>query len=380
MLRGLLQKIQDAITIEYDDEEEEEEEEEEEISEADLLGSSSIEEEETDSISTPKTVNKQLFQYYEAMKKLSNFFPGTNFLSDPTQLHLSINEINQNIQNLSQEQLKLNSLYDSFRSLSTLDQEISQIEQKVQQLQQSNGNLQSHIATLTELLTSDQLSHVDKESANRSHEILQEEFNSKVHLNEELQSSIQQLESQLEISSQSNENLQHELTEERILYTQLLNELNRFESTANDTFSSDSEISILEERLSCNRSEFERISALNKELPNVDDLENELEALVNKYNEMYNKKNDEPTKQKEENVNKEEEDERSKLSELLVKYFSGDKEVINVMKEEFGWTDEEMNQMKDENKGISGFLRKGAKMFFRFRDLWTSWLISASEE
>ena len=78
-------------------------------------------------------------------------------------------------------------------------------------------------------------------------------------------------------------------------------------------------------------------------------------------------------------LNDENNDFRINITSLLLKHYKGDKEAINQLQSIFGWTQEEMYSMKSENKGLSGFIKKGAKIFNRFTDSWTSWLIQAAE-
>ena len=378
MLRGLLQKIQDAINIEYDNEEEEEEEEE--VSEQDILGSESVEEENFDPIPTPKKENEQLLLYYKTVKKLSSFFPGTDFVTNPSQIRHSINEINQNIQNLIEEQNRLDLLYDSCRSLTSIEQEITQLRQKSQQLNQSNKTLQNHINNLHNLLSSDQLSQIDKDSATQQLQDLRSQVESKTLSNSQLQSSISLLESQLDSNSKMNSSIQSELAEERILYSQIMSEINSFQSSpsSSDRFGSDSDVSLLEERLACGRSELERLSAIAVDLPPVEALESELNSLVDTFNEMCRTKREDAARA--ESEQEPAEAERAEITDLLFAHARGDRDSLEKLREAFAWTEEEMAALRDENRGISGFMRKGARMFCRFRDLWTSWLISASEE
>lgn len=72
-------------------------------------------------------------------------------------------------------------------------------------------------------------------------------------------------------------------------------------------------------------------------------------------------------------------DESVYISNLLVEYYKGDEGALGRLREMFGWTDSEMETLRRENRGLAGFLNRGKRYFNGFRDLWTGWLISASE-
>jgi hypothetical protein len=96
----------------------------------------------------------------------------------------------------------------------------------------------------------------------------------------------------------------------------------------------------------------------------------ELRALTERYAALIARRDRAPARRPESH-------ERSDLTALLLAHYGGDAGALARLRERFAWTDADL--APGERTGISRWIRKGARAFTGFRDLWTSWLIAASE-
>lgn len=341
---------------------------------------------------------KQLMPYYNAINKINDLFPAQNFLDNPDLLPTAIKDLCHSIQSLTNEQESVRVLCDNHQSLKSIIDEISKEEKTREMKITENQKLKEELADITQ--DDEEFKKINEMDSNLQK--IKKEINEKqrkldqqLSENEQLKAKIKSIQLKID-QTQSNElSINDQLEEERERYSQLLQELNSYQAASEQSFSSmssfeDQEVSNLESEVNSMKQEIDKLTQKTESSNQsniIENLESKMKELTEKYQQIcdkYNKSNNLNEDEKVEldlnnDLNDENNDFRINITSLLLKHYKGDKEAVNQLQSIFGWTQEEMDSMKSENKGFSGFLKKSAKIFNRFTDSWTSWLIQAAD-
>ena len=325
---------------------------------------------------------KKMKQYFNAIKKIDDLFPSYDFLKNPEQIENAINELNKNILSLNSEQESLRVLLDNGLTLKSV---MADIEKEERHREEAIDNIQFLIEQLANTNDVSIKQTIDLPSAIKENGEAEKNVNLITMEIDQIKSSIEKTKQNIKQYSDENEDLEDQLEEERYKYSQLLQELSSFQETTKDfnenrnsNFES-KEVNDLEEELNSMKQELEKLKPKNDIKQTISTLESELQKLTEKYQQVCDNNESLNTEIKGEMEYDSSNDERINITSLLLKYYKGDKNVVNQLKTIFEWTQEELDLLKPENRGLSKFLRKGASYFNRFAENWTSWLLQAAE-
>lgn len=408
-LNGILKTLQNTIALNTEDEEEENNEYDEPVNKEndqtldDGNQSDGVDEDlnldiDDESDQEGNDEQKQIMSYYNAVNKINEMFPAKNFLDNPDLLPAEIEELCHNIQSLTDEQESVRVLYENQLSLKSIIDEINK-EEKIREARiTENQNLKEELADITQ----DNEEFKKYSDMNNNLQKIKKEIDEKQRrldqqhsANEQLKTKIKSIQSEIDQTKNNELSITDQLEEERERYSQLLLELNSYQAASEQSSSSmssfeDQEVANLEEEVNTIKLEIEKLTQKSEKINQnntIEVLEARMQELAEKYQQICDDHQNENNLNAVEDVelelndndNEENNDFRINITSLLLKHYKGDKEAVNQLQSIFGWTQEEMDSMNSENKGISGFLKKGMRIFNRFTDSWTSWLIQAAD-
>lgn len=372
MLKGLFKKIQNAVIVDFEEEEESAEEDDDDISFSDA---DTFDDEYHKSNDQENSKDQSLFKYYKIVKDLSEFFPGKDFLNDSNALHKSISEMMEEISNLDSQKKEVDDIYGYYLKSCGLEKEIKSVDEKLKMINEDFNKLKANLKNLNDVMKSNEelVKRTNEDVVKRQVEQLKRTIAERNFENEKIRNKIKELKEKITNESQANKNVEMELKKEKDLYDKIIMEINSFQIKSQNSLESDQKLNELEKEVANKKNELSELEKMiEKDLPKIPDLEKEAQELGDEYSQIYSIEQED---KKKENTF----DERVYISNLLVNYYKGDKDTVNKFKELFEWTDTEMQSLNKENRGFLGFLNKGKRYFNGFRDLWTNWLISASE-
>lgn len=408
-INGFLKTLQNTIALNAEDEEEENNE----YDESENKGNNSTTETDIDTKDLDDDLNldidddsdleengeqSQLMTYYNAVNKINDLFPAQNLLDNPTLLPTTIKDLCSNVQSLTNEQESIRVLYENHLSLKSVIDEINK-EEKTREIKiTENQSLKEELAEITQ--ENEEFKKINELNSNlqkikKEINESQRKLEQQLSMNEQLKTKIKSIQNEISQTKSNEVSINDQLEEERERYSQLLQELNTYQTASEQSFTSmssfeDQEVSNLENEVNLMKIEIEKLTQKSEKSNQnnlIENLESQMKELAEKYQQIcddHNKSSNSNEAEKVEidlnnDLNDENNDFRINITSLLLKHYKGDKEAINQLQSIFGWTQEEMDSMKSENKGLSGFIKKGAKIFNRFTDSWTSWLIQAAE-
>ncbi|OHT05617.1 hypothetical protein TRFO_26564 [Tritrichomonas foetus] len=424
-INKLNQRIQNSLALNQEEEEdniviEEEEEERDEglldslDSDIDIDDDLNLDLDDDSDLGTSKgnLERKKMMPYFQAFSKISGLFPAEDFVKNPDSLPQKISELCKNIQSLTDEQETVRVLYDNYQNLKNLSDEVEKLENSREKSINENQALKEKLADLQNSIFDENLENSEKNndskneknefgdkleqinSATRKFNDLQRKLSQISSENDLMKAKIERLNKEIADSQNEDESIEEQLEEEREKYAALLLELSSIQSATgsssnqNNSFE-DQEVSNLEEEVAAMKQELERLSPSAKPPGTIEALEKRMAELAKKYQiicEDTQNKSNLPSSQNltssqtnHNDIYDSRNDDRINITSLLLKHYKGDKEAVNLLRNIFGWTDSDLAMMNPENRGFAGLIKKGARIFNRFSDTWTSWLLQAAE-
>lgn len=381
--RNLVTKIKDVIALGEEEEIEEEEEEEyqensgdepkDPIDDSDLDLDLPIDQAKPDSSTSRQDI---LTPYYQAMKKMNGFFPTHDFTKNPGTLPRVIKDMKADIESLTSEQERLKQVSDLLLQINSKARTIEENKTAITSLRTKRLSLERSLRNFEMFESGKNEVSLDLDSAEKQMMSAQDLFQSRLSDNEQIRREIARLKDQLSQCQEHDADLLKDLEDEKDSYNQLVRQLNTFQEEADGRHSQEDELEVakLEEEVAAANVEWERLCAGQPTKEYVVSLEKELAQVSERYKAIVEEK------ENPQEVNVEKDKIPKEITELLVKYLNGDKTAIDGLREMFGWTEEQMEALKTEKKGLSGIIKQGARLFTGFRDAWTSWLIAAAED
>jgi myosin heavy subunit len=317
---------------------------------------------------SPDQRSKLLLPYYEAVKEInSKCFP-TVRQDDASTLPARLSELIKAQPLLTQEYESLQSLSNSCRHLSQVKKESQQLQTELHAKRQEK---QAHLAHISQLEQTAKLPAdiPDVGTAEKRLSAAQMNLERQDALNQQLHHKIASLKSQMQTVHSSEDAVQQALEEERGKYARLVEELNALELRTDvpSVTPEEAAISELERDLGAIQIDIEKLRSQQRE-SEISEIDLELEKVREQHRQLVERRA-RPAEMALEHH------ERRDVTTLLVNHYRGDKEAIGQLRQYFGWSEEDVLALGERQRPLGGLLR----LFTGFRDLWTSWLIAASE-
>lgn len=382
MFSKLTKIIQKAVALDPEEEEEEEElneEDQEELSEKEVE-KPRVQEYNTENLFNSLEQDDQddkheLWPYYTSINDLASLFPGQKLKENPEKIKDQIENIKTQLDNLTQHHEDLKQMSTLCSTLASLEKQLNEKRPVLHSETEHTMKLKRQIKEFDSNIDSHSVQQNDIESeVNKLKEMKQQLEKHKTD-QMKLVSQIEALQDQLNEDLLNEDEIHQQLENEREQYALLLKQLNAFqnEMKPNQINTDDIEISSIQLSIDQAKAENQRLKTQIPTSEAVSEQKSQLSDLINKLQEITQQKNKEPEKKEISN------EFQKSVTTHLISYYQGEKKEINELAQIFGWTEQEVSQLNDENRGITGILKKGVNYFNRFQNIWTSWLITASE-